>query len=110
MPDHAAGFSRPWHLDSGSRRQVRTAVGAGTAMTEERRSFAGPFVFICDECTDLCAEIVRQARAVPGEAEYASWAAVAATQPSPPDPIALLRAELAESTRQIISAVRIYGR
>jgi hypothetical protein len=85
----------------------------GKYQDEVGKLIAGPCVFICDECANLCAEIARAARAVPGEVEYASWVGAsvpAAVQPAPLDPIALLRAELAESTRQIIQAVRSYGR
>jgi hypothetical protein len=85
----------------------------GKRQDEVCKLIAGPTVFICDECTDLCADIVRKNRSCPGEVEYASWAEVPASVkvvPAQPDPITELRAELAESTRKIIQAVRAYGR
>lgn len=36
--------------------------------------FAGPTVFICDECIDFCAELLAEKRSgTPGEIEYRSW-------------------------------------
>ena len=45
----------------------------GKSQQEVSQLIAGPTVFICDECVDLCADIMREKRAVDGEAEYLSW-------------------------------------
>jgi len=46
----------------------------GKNQHEVRMLVAGPTVFICDECKELCIWIVAyHCGAVDGEAEYASW-------------------------------------
>lgn len=45
----------------------------GKSQHDVSQLIAGPTVFICDECVDLCADIIREKRAVDGEDEYLSW-------------------------------------
>ena len=46
----------------------------GKSQHEVRKLIAGPTVFICDECVDVCVDIIAfQGGAVDGDAEYVSW-------------------------------------
>ena len=46
----------------------------GKSNSEVLQLIAGPTVFICDECVDLCAEMVAEKRArTSGNIEYDSW-------------------------------------
>jgi len=50
----------------------------GKSQDEVRKLIAGPSVFICDECIELCMEIIHKENLSPdtaamGEAEYLSW-------------------------------------
>lgn len=58
----------------------------GKSQNEVRKLIAGPTVFICNECVDLCAEIcTEQSEAdnvAMGEAEYLSWDGVAVRPPN----------------------------
>ena len=77
---------------------VLRQAASGKRQDEVCKLIAGPTVLICDECTYLCADIVRKNRSCPGEAENASWAEVPVSVkmvPAQPDPITELRTELA---------------
>lgn len=48
----------------------------GKNQHEVRKLIAGPTVFICDECVELCMDIIREEYGsipVDGELEYLSW-------------------------------------
>ena len=46
----------------------------GKSQKQVKKLIAGPGVYICDECIDLCAEIVHDKRMqFIGEREYRSW-------------------------------------
>src|SRR6202042_2927980 len=44
----------------------------GQSQHEVRKLVAGPTVFICDQCVELCVDIISLGK-VDGEAEYFSW-------------------------------------
>lgn len=46
----------------------------GKSQHEVRKLIAGPKNYICDECIELCMDIIRDEQPkVNGEAEYTSW-------------------------------------
>ena len=59
----------------------------GKSQNEVRKLIAGPTVFICDECVELCADICAENKSeadkvAMGEAEYLSWDGVAVRPPN----------------------------
>ena len=50
----------PTNRDSGSPQQRATCSFCGKDQDQVRKIIAGPAVFICDECTDLCNDIIAE--------------------------------------------------
>lgn len=65
MATHLNAVPSPAH-------QPNACSFCGKVQTEVAQLIAGPAVFICDECTDLCAQIVAETRANKGRASRRS--------------------------------------
>lgn len=64
-------FNRSWRPYEGDLPPTLYCSFCGLSQHEVRKLVAGPTVFICDLCIELCVDIIRLG--VDGEAEYASW-------------------------------------
>ena len=61
----------------------------GKSQHEVRKLIAGPTVFICDECVELCMDIIREENKSSLELKWAEQMARCSTSRSPRKPILL---------------------